>query len=214
MRRSLTLFIILIIGLAHGQFEVAIDDSVTLFNGTLGVLGANRSAIQNAQFDWSLGWFRLAGLTPRYKHYYLGILSMNSAIEGGIDWNRWGGLNDLTRYPHQNEWRGSISYSGGVAGYSAIDPLNTKGLSPLRLTLSRANRSYRNRIMLTTTLQKKAFDGVLSVSHRGANEGYYNHTPYRSTSLFAQVRFRKGPFRANGFLIRTRTNRLSPEAHT
>jgi hypothetical protein len=68
--------------------------------------------------------------------------------------------------------------------------------------------------MLTTTLQKKAFDGVLSVSHRGANEGYYNHTPYRSTSLFAQVRFRKGPFRANGFLIRTRTNRLSPESHT
>ena len=169
MRLSPALFILLIIDFTYGQFEEAVDDSVTLFNGTLGVLEANRSVIQNAQFDWSLGWFRLAGLTPRYKRYYLGMLSMNSAIEGAIDWNRWGGLNDLTRYPDQNEWRGSISYSGGIAGYSAIDPLNMQGLSPLRLTLSRANRSYRNRLMLTTTLQKEAFDGVLSMSHRGAN---------------------------------------------
>lgn len=214
MRLLLTLLILLVVDLIHGQFEEATDDSITLFNGTLGVLEANRSVIQNAQFDWSLAWFRLAGMTPRYKHYYLGVLSMNSAIEGAIDWNRWGGLNDLTRYPDQNEWRGSINYSGGVAGYSAIDPLNLKGLSPLRLTLSRANRSYRNRIMLTTTFQKEAFDGVLSMSHRGANEGYYNHTPYHSTSLFAQARFRKGSFRANGFLISTQTNRLSPEAHT
>ena len=214
MRRSLTLFILILIDFTHGQFADAVDDSVSLFNGTLGVLEANRSAIQNAQFDWSLGWFRLAGLAPRYKRFYLGMLSMNSAVEGAIDWNRWGGLNDLTRYPDQNEWRGSIAYSGGVAGYSAIDPLNIQGLSPLRLTLSRANRSYRNRIMLTTTFQKEAFDGVLSASHRGANEGYYNHTPYHSTSLFAQARFQKGPFRANGFLISTRTNRLSPEAHT
>ena len=214
MRLSLTLFILLIVDFTHGQFEEAVDDSVTLFNGSLGVLEANRSVIQNAQFDWSLGWFRLAGMAPRFKRYYLGVLSMNSTIEGAIDWNRWGGLNDLTRYPNQNEWRGSMSYSGGVAGFSAIDPLNIQGLSPLRVTLSRANRSYRNRIMLTTTLRKDAFDGVLSVSHRGANAGYYDHSPYHSTSLFAQARFQKGPFRANGFLISTRTNRLSPEAHT
>jgi hypothetical protein len=214
MRRSLALFNLLIINFTHGQFEEVVDDSLILFNGTLGVLEANRSVIQNAQFDWSLGWFRLAGMAPRYKRYYLGVLSMNSAIEGAIDWNRWGGLNDLTRYPNQNEWRGNINYSGGVAGYSAIDPLNIGGLGPMRLTLSRANRSYRNRIMLTTTFQKEAFDGVLSASHRGADEGYYNHTPYHSTSLFAQARFRKGSFRANGFLIGTRTNRLSPEAHT
>jgi len=214
MRLSLTFFILLIVGLTHGQFEESIEDSTPLFNASIKVLEANHSIIQNAQFDWSLGWFRLAGLSPRYKRYYLGVLSMNSAIEGAVDWNRWGGLNDLTRYPDQNEWRGSISYSGGVAGYSAIDPLNIQGLNPLRLTLSRANRSYRNRMMLTTTFQKEAFDGVLSVSHRGANEGYYNHTPYHSTSLFGQARFRKGPFRANGFFINTRTNRLSPEAHT
>jgi hypothetical protein len=172
MRLPLTLFILILIDFTHGQFEETVDDSVTLFNGTLGVLEANRSVIQNAQFDWSLGWFRLAGLAPRYKRYYLGMLSMNSAIEGAIDWNRWGGLNDLTRYPDQNEWRGSILYSGGVAGYSAIDPLNIRGLNPLRLTLSRANRSYRNRIMLTTSLQKEAFDGVLSASYRGYDNSY------------------------------------------
>ena len=200
MRLSITLFILILIDFTHGQFADAVDDSVPLFNGTLGVLEANRSVIQNAQFDWSLGWFRLAGLAPRYKRYYLGMLSMNSAIEGAIDWNRWGGLNDLTRYPDQDEWRGSMLYSGGIAGYSAIDPLNIQGLSPLRLTLSRANRSYRSRIMLTTSLQKEAFDGVLSASHRGANEGYYNHTPYPSTSLFAQARFQKAPFGLMGFL--------------
>ena len=57
MRRSLALFNLLIINFTHGQFEEVVDDSLILFNGTLGVLEANRSVIQNAQFDWSLVGF-------------------------------------------------------------------------------------------------------------------------------------------------------------
>jgi len=69
MRRSLALFNLLIINFTHGQFEEVVDDSLILFNGTLEVLEANRSVIQNAQFDWSLGWFRFAGMAPGYRRY-------------------------------------------------------------------------------------------------------------------------------------------------
>lgn len=169
---------------------------------------------RSAQFDWSLGWFRYRGLSPEHKAYFINNAKVNSLIDRRIDWNRWGGLNDVTRYPEQALVATPSLHPAQVGGMQRIETNASKQRSPLRLTLSSANRSYRQRIMATVLLDLKAYTLMASGSWRSAATGYYDNSPYQSRSGFLQLSKTsdKGSFRA--LAMTTNTSRVSPEAHT
>lgn len=169
---------------------------------------------RSAQFDWSLGWFRYRGLSPEHKAYFINNAKVNSLIDRRIDWNRWGGLNDVTRYHEQALVATPSLYPSQVGGMQRIETDASKQRSPLRLTLSSANRSYRQRIMATGLLDLKAYTLMASGSWRSADKGYYDYSPYQSRSGFLQLSKTsdKGLFRA--LAMTTYTSRVSPEAHT
>lgn len=198
--------------LSHSQ---ELEDEQLLVDPNTRLLQANQSLLlQSSQFDWSVGWFRYRGFDPSRTYYYMGKILLNTPVQGIIDWNRWGGLNDITRYPNQLQYGSSQNYLGSVGGYSSVAPSELSGLSKLRLTLSSSNRSYRERLMLTLFDRFRNFDWLLSASVRNAKTGYYEATPYQSTSVFGQLRYLKGPFLISLFQVNTHTRRVSPEAHT
>lgn len=169
---------------------------------------------RSAQFDWSLGWFRYRGLSPEHKAYFINNAKANSLIDGRIDWNRWGGLNDITRYPEQSLVATPSLHPSQVGGLQRIETDVLKQRSPLRMTLSSANRSYAQRMMATVLLDLKAYKLMASGSLRSAASGYYDHSPYQSRSGFLQLSKTtdNGSFRA--LAMTTYTSRVSPEAHT
>ena len=215
LRKVYQFLCVLAVGFSPLIQSQELEDEQLLFDPNTRLLQANQSLLlQSSQFDWSVGWFRYRGFDPSRTYYYMGKILLNTPAQGVIDWNRWGGLNDITRYPDQLQYGSSQNYLGSAGGYSAITPSELFGLSRLRLTLSSSNRSYRRRLMLTLYDRFGNFDWLLSAGVRNANTGYYEATPYQSTSLFGQLRFRKGPIAISLFQINTDTRRVSPEAHT
>lgn len=156
-----------------------------------GILNSNQDVyMRNAGYNFSAGRFRIRGMNSSNFHVLINGVPMNDPEIGFAIWANWGGLNDITRYPETGAGVAASDYSfGGLQGYSNINMRASSKRAGTRISYSSANRSYRNRAMLThsTGLMDDGLAISASISARWSDEGYIQGTSYSNMGYFLSI---------------------------
>ncbi|MGE6394522.1 carboxypeptidase regulatory-like domain-containing protein [Chryseobacterium scophthalmum] len=178
---------------------VVIDDSATdtedggsSMQPTVGLLSSGRDAFQNVSaFELGAYWFRPRGVDNRFEDVMFNGVSMSKNDDGRIDFNNWGGLNDVTRYPYENvdnitpsEY--AFGNLGGVAYYNTRASSYRKQTS---LAYSFTNRSYLHRAMATYSsgMTKNGWAFTVSGSRRWGDNAIIDGVYQDAYAYFASV---------------------------
>lgn len=157
--------------------------------GITGFLQASKDVFQKtAAYDWSAFWFAPRGYNTKYTSILFNGISMNKATNGRPLWRNWGGLNDITRYPQELKYgldpsSNTIGNVGVTTNFSTLASGFRKGTS---ISISKANRSYNNRIMATYSsgLMPNGWAFTVSGSRRWAEEALVEGTFYDAWAYF------------------------------
>lgn len=160
--------------------------------GAMGFLQASKDVFQRtAAFDWGAFWFNPRGYNAKFTSVMFNGILMNKANNGRPLWRNWGGLNDVTRYPQELTFGldpsiNNIGNVGGATNFSTLASGFRKGTS---ISISRANRSYNNRVMATyaTGLQPNGWAFTVSGSRRWAEETLVKGTFYDAWAYFTAI---------------------------
>lgn len=143
------------------------------------------------------------GYGLRFSRVLLNGVSMNDLYSGRPNWRDWGGLNDVTRHPQELRYalQPSDYTFSGVGRLTAIDTRAADYRPQLRFSFSLANRSYRQRLMVTyaSGLMRKGWALLFSASHRWAREGRIQGTSYDAWAYFLGVEKRFAPHHSLSF---------------
>ncbi len=155
------------------------------------ILHGSRDVFLNAA-AYSLGpmRFRIRGYDNSNTHILINGVDMSNMETGRTYWSNWGGLNNVTRYKNTIFGLNAADATfGGVGGSTDIQMIPSKFRKGVRFTYSRANRSYRNRAMVTysTGLLKNNWAFTVSGSRRWAEEGYVEGTFYDAWAYYLGV---------------------------
>jgi hypothetical protein len=167
---------------AEGNDDGVSDQSVS------GVLTASRDPfLQAAAFQFGNFRYQLRGYNRNQLEVYLNGLLMNDVEQGSAYWGLWGGLNDIFR--NQSITFGLQPSEDGFGGLQGASSMNVNAANlqaQTRISYSRANRNYRNRIMAThnTGMMSNGWAVSMSVSRRWAQEGYLPGTFYDGYGYF------------------------------
>ncbi|MGO4708239.1 carboxypeptidase regulatory-like domain-containing protein [Chryseobacterium sp. 2TAF14] len=178
---------------------VVIDDSATdtedggsAMQPTVGLLSSGRDAFQNVSaFELGAYWFRPRGVDNRFEDVVFNGVSMSKNDDGRIDFNNWGGLNDVTRYPYENvdnitpsEY--TFGNLGGVVYYNTRASSYRKQTS---LAYSFTNRSYLHRAMATYSsgMTKNGWAFTVSASRRWGDRAILDGVYQDAYAYFASV---------------------------
>lgn len=160
-------------------------------NYITGMLSSGRDLFnRTSSFEFSAAFFRPRNVNANNSRIFLNGIPMNKFRDGRANWSNWGGLNDATRYQmiSNNTELSSFSFGdlGGSVNISTRPMDYSKGF---KLSYAYSNRAYTNRIMLTygTGLTKNKWAFLLSASHRSAESGYKEGTPYFANSFLASA---------------------------
>ncbi|MDF2933069.1 MAG: carboxypeptidase regulatory-like protein [Chryseobacterium sp.] len=178
---------------------VVIDDSAndtedggSAMQPTVGLLSSGRDAFQNVSaFELGAYWFRPRGVDNRFEDVMFNGISMSKNDDGRIDFSNWGGLNDVTRYPHENvdnitpsEY--TFGNLGGVVYYNTRASNYRKQTS---LAYSFTNRSYLHRAMATYSsgLSKSGWAFTFSGSRRWGDNAVIDGVYQDAYAYFASI---------------------------
>lgn len=160
--------------------------------GTVFLQSGQDLFLNRASFDFSAAFFRVRGFDNREGAVFFNGVPMNRFYDGRPQWNNWGGLNDVTRYP---EFRMGLRVGGagfgGLLGTTLLE-VGPEGLREgFRLTSSASNRGYRGRLMVTfnSGIRKGGWGYLVSASRRLAGSGYMEGTSYDAFSALASIGF-------------------------
>jgi len=170
---------------ADGDDDGISDQSIS------GVLTASRDPyLQAAAYTFGNFRYQLRGYNRNQLDVYLNGLVMNDIEQGSAFWGLWGGLNDVFR--NQSITFGlqpSEDGFGGLQGASSLNVYAANLQAQTRISYSRTNRNYRNRLMVThnTGLMSNGWAISISASRRWAQEGYIPGTSYDGYSYFLGI---------------------------
>ena len=153
-----------------------------------GLLQSSRDVFTSvAGYNFGNARFRVRGLGSENSVVLINGIRVNDLENGWASWSNWGGLNDITRYMQVNS---SVSAStqtfGGIGGFSNMDVRASSARKGTRISYSNSNRSYRHRLMMTTStgLLKNGWAFTASASRRYAKEGFVEGTYFDAWSYF------------------------------
>ena len=156
-----------------------------------GVLSASRDVFASAAaFAFGSARFRIRGYDSELTSMYINGAPVNDLENGRINFNAWGGLNDVMRNVETHIGLKPMDFAfGEVGGGTFIDIRPSKQRKQLRASYSISNRSYRNRLMLTyaTGPRPNGWAFAFSGSKRWAQSGYSEGTPYDAYAYFASA---------------------------
>ncbi|WP_144281465.1 TonB-dependent receptor [Chryseobacterium echinoideorum] len=168
------------------------EDAGSAMQPTVGLLSAGRDAFQNVSaFELGAYWFRPRGVDNRFEDVLFNGVSMSKNDDGRIDFNNWGGLNDVTRYPYENADNITPSeYAFGNLG--GVVYYNTKASSYRKqtsLAYSFTNRSYLHRAMATYSsgMSKNGWAFTFSGSRRWGDRAIIDGVYQDAYAYFASV---------------------------
>ncbi len=160
-------------------------------NYVTGLLSSGKDLFsRTSSFEFSAAFFRPRNVNANYNRISINGIQMNSFLNGRANWSNWGGLNDATRFQaisNNNELSTfSLGDLGGSVNISTRPMDYSKGI---KLSYAFSNRAYTNRIMLTygSGLTKNNWSFLFSGSHRSADSGYREGTPYFANSFLASA---------------------------
>ncbi|MGB0886878.1 MAG: TonB-dependent receptor [Vicingaceae bacterium] len=143
-----------------------------------------------AGFNFSAARYRVRGYDSENFTVSMNGITLNNQEGGRAIWAFWGGLNDITRYQESKAGISASSYNfAGIGGYSNINARATAIRKGTKVSYAAANRSYRNRVMVThsTGMMSNGWAIVASASKRWSEEGYVEGTYYNGASYFLSV---------------------------
>ncbi|MCW3160457.1 carboxypeptidase-like regulatory domain-containing protein [Chryseobacterium oryctis] len=168
------------------------EDGGSSMQPTVGLLSSGRDAFQNVSaFELGAYWFRPRGVDNRFEDVMFNGVSMSKNDDGKVDFNNWGGLNDVTRYPYENvdnitpsEY--TFGNLGGVVYYNTRASSYRKQTS---LAYSFTNRSYLHRAMAThsTGMSKKGWAFTFSASRRWGDKAIIDGVYQDAYAYFAAI---------------------------
>ncbi len=156
-----------------------------------GLLQSSRDIfVSTAGYTFGAARYRIRGYDNNNLTVMINGVRMNDMEGGRAYWSSWGGLNDATW--NKDIRTGVVSSElafGGVAGVTDINTRPSLFRKQFRLSYSRANRSYNNRIMATYSTGEMAngWSFVVSGSRRWAEEGYVEGSFYDAWAYFLGV---------------------------
>jgi hypothetical protein len=156
-----------------------------------GLLMSSRDIFEStAGYTFGPARYRIRGYDTENTSVLINGIKVNDMSSGRAYWGSWGGLNDALR--NQTIYTGinaSKLTFGGIGGVTNISTRASGYGKGLKVTYSRANRSYRNRIMVlySTGLMKNGWAMTVSGSRRWAEEGFVRGTFYDAWSYFMSV---------------------------
>ena len=170
--------------------ELASEESSMSSNAS--ILQSSRDVFSRVSaFELGSYWFKPRGYDNKYFDIHFNGIRMNKIDNGRVNFNNWGGLNDVTRRPDELKYGlESSDYTfgdiGGVTNFDTRPSTMRKGLS---LSYSLSNRSYNNRIMASynTGLLDNGWAIMVSGTRRWANEGLIEGTFHDSWSYFLGI---------------------------
>ncbi len=156
-----------------------------------GLLTASRDPFLNtAAFVWGPYRFQPRGYDRNQQDVQINGAPLNDIETGDAYWSQWGGLNDVFRSRSNIYGLQASDYAfGGINGIVYFDATAANQRKQTRVTYSRTNRLYRNRLMLTHSsgLLKSGWAYSLSASKRWSQEGYVPGTFYDGYSYYAAI---------------------------
>lgn len=168
------------------------EDGGSAMQPTVGLLSSGRDAFQNVSaFELGAYWFRPRGVDNRFEDVVFNGVSMAKNDDGRIDFNNWGGLNDVTRYPYENvdnitpsEY--AFGNLGGVVYYNTRASTYRKQTS---LAYSFTNRSYLHRAMATYSsgMSKNGWAFTFSGSRRWGDNAIIDGVYQDAYAYFASI---------------------------
>ena len=174
-------------------FSISADDleTETENQDVSSLLQASRDVFTSlAGYNFSAARYRMRGLGAEHFMILMNGVPMNEPERGRPIWAFWGGLNDITRYPEITNGIGPAQqHFGALGGVSNINLRASKFRSGSRFSYALANRTYRNRAMLThsTGMMDNNWAITISGSTRWSQEGYVEGTYYNGGSYFLSV---------------------------
>lgn len=156
-----------------------------------GVLGASRDPyIAAVAFNFGVFRYQPRGYNANQAEVYLNGLQMNDVESGMASFGLWSGLNDMFR--NQNTQFGLQSSENGFGGLSGSTAINTNASDQqkqTRFSYAIANKSYRNRIMLSHSsgLRSDGWAYAIAFSKRWSKESYVPGTSFDSYSFYLGV---------------------------
>lgn len=167
------------------------DDDGIANQNISGVLTASRDPyLSAAAFTFGPLRYQLRGYDRNQLDVYMNGIPMNDVASGMAIWGQWGGLNDVFRNQAVSFGLAASDQAfGGLLGATRIDATAASQRKQVRITYSLANRTYRNRLMLTysTGLMKNGWAFSFSGSKRWAKEGYIPGTFYDGYSYYLGI---------------------------
>ncbi|MBK7937574.1 MAG: carboxypeptidase-like regulatory domain-containing protein [Lewinellaceae bacterium] len=155
------------------------------------LLHASRDVFQNVSgFGWSPFRFRERGYDSGLFLTYVNGVPFNDLETGFTPYAEFGGLNDVLRNRNSTVGLDPSDFAfSELGGATMIDTRAAVQRKQIRASYASANRTYRNRVMLTmsTGLMPGGWAVSVSGSKRWAEEGYVPGTFYDGYSYFVSV---------------------------
>ncbi|MFT4063064.1 MAG: carboxypeptidase-like regulatory domain-containing protein [Edaphocola sp.] len=177
--------------IALEESSLSADDEGVSDQSISGVLTASRDPyLSAAAFTFGPLRYQLRGYNRDQLEVYMNGFQMNDVEIGSAFFGQWGGLNDVFR--NQSVVFGlqpGEEGFGGLTGSTAINATAAAQRKQTRVSYSRANRTYNNRLMLThsTGMMNNGWALSVSASKRWAKEGYVEGTNYDGYSYYLGV---------------------------
>lgn len=143
-----------------------------------------------AGFHFSPARFRFRGYQAENQTVLVNGINVNNLETGFASWTAWGGLNDVTRFTESHTGLSASRFTfGGVGGYTNIETKASSFKKGTRFSYSNANRTYRNRLMLThsTGMMSNGWAFTISGSARLAERSYVPGTSFNAYSYYVSI---------------------------
>ncbi len=156
-----------------------------------GLLVASKDVfLRTVAYEFSPTFFKPRNLGSEYSSVLLNGVVMNKLYNGRPQWSNWGGLNDVLRNQEYTLNMGPSNYSfNGIAGATNLSTLGSNYRKGFKISYASSNRSYKGRVMVSYSsgLLPKGWSFTFSASHRFADEGFREGTPYSAYSFFTAI---------------------------
>lgn len=134
--------------------------------------------------------FRVRGFDSENTTVMINGIPVNDIETGRPYWSVWGGLNDAVRNKEiQTGLTSNKNYFSGIGGYTNMITRASTYAQGTKFVYSLSNRSYRQRLMVTssTGMMENGLAATVSFSRRWANQGYIEGTFYDAYSYFVSL---------------------------
>lgn len=181
-----------ILGLEQGLTILdSSDEEGSGQSSTVGLLQSSRDVFSRiASFDLGFYWFRPRGIDGRKSQTFLNGAPMGKADDGNVNFNNWGGLNEITRYPEIAVNHSPSEYAfGGADGVVYKNTKASEYRKGFQFTQSFTNRNYRNRTSLrySSGMGKSGWAFTIMGARRWAKEGIYEGTFYDAYGAYMGI---------------------------